>query len=115
MAKPVYHAYSEALAYEKQIEQLPDLPARPMLFDSDYPKGDLASEAQAKFQFQQRENEYQQRAALSGYLARPWEDCGAQTPQERELEQDRAAELRRYQFGLPDSPPGDPPRVGDRR
>ena len=103
------------LSYEQQMQDLPELPDRPILFDSDYPTGELASMGEAKFQMERQEREYQSRAALSGFLATPWANLGPQSPAERELELERQEDVRRYRNGLPDSPADMPPRVGDRR
>lgn len=115
MAKPnLVTQVVESLSVEEQLQDLPEYPTRPMLFDSDYPTGELASQAQAKFNLERSEREYQTRAAMSGYLAEPWGERGALSPAERELERERQEDVRRYRNGLPDSPEDMAPRVGDK-
>ncbi len=116
MAKPpVFAPVQDALTFEEQIQQLPDLPNRPFLLSSDYPTGELASAGEAKFQMQRDERVYQQRVELSGYLASPWANQGVQTPREIELELERNADVRGYHNGLPDSPEDMPPMAGGER
>src|SRR5262245_8166933 len=112
MAKPSSPAAAvlDGLTWEQQYQQLPEFPTRPMLFDSDMPKGELATMAQAKFQAERGEREYQLKKALSGHLARPYDSCGPQTPAERDAELELAEDCRRYVNGLPDSPEDMPVR-----
>ncbi len=112
---PVYATLQDMLSFEERIQALPDLPDRPFLLPGDYPGGELASEGEAKFQMQRAEREYQQRQELSGYLARPYDNCGPQSPAEQALEQERGEDVRRYHYGLPDSSPEDPPMAGGER
>jgi hypothetical protein len=114
MAKPSSPAAAilDGLTWEQQYQQLPEFPTRPMLFDSDMPKGELATMAQAKFQTERDERVYQLRMALSGHNAQPYVSCGAQAPAERDHERKLEQDARRYQNGLPDSPTDMPPKIG---
>lgn len=92
----------DALTWEQQLEQLPELPARAALFPSDYPTGDLASEGEAKFRTQLYERERDSRQALSGYLASPWGNRGPQTPAEKAQCLEEQEEYQRNSLGVPD-------------
>lgn len=114
MAKPSTPAavILDGLTWEQQYRELPEFPTRPMLFDSDMPRGELATMVEAKFHAERDERVYQLRQALSGHNAQPvyMQQCGPKTPAEREHELALAEDVRRYQNGLPDSSPDMPVR-----
>lgn len=93
----------DALTWEQQLEQLPELPARPVLYSSDYPTGDLASQAEAKFRTQLYERERDSRQALSGYLASPWSNRGPQSPAEKAACLEEQDEYRENSQGVTDA------------
>lgn len=93
----------DALSWEQQLEQLPELPARASLFPSDYPTGDLASLGEAKFRTQLYERERDSRQALSGYLACPWDSRAPQSPATKAACLEEQDEYRVNSQGLTDS------------
>lgn len=101
------------LTYEQQWESLPDLPARPVMYAEDFPAGELASMAQAKFQMQRSEQERDARLALSGHLAQPWAPLGPLSPQEEQAYLEECEEYREQRCGLPDSPTDMPSQYRD--
>lgn len=103
----------DGLTWEQQYQEIPEYPTRPMLFDSDLPSGELATMAEARFETERGEREYQLRMALSGSNARGYSRVdGPQSPAERAHERELAEDVRRYVNGLPDSPGDMPPKVG---
>jgi len=111
-------AYQEVLSYERQLEQLPDLPARPFLLQEDYPAGEVASMADAKFRTQLWERERDGRQFLSGYNSQPYGDhCYPESPAQAEARLEEAVEQRANMYGLPDSPEDMPAqsRAGQRQ
>lgn len=103
----------EALSYEEQLEAIPELPPRPVLYASDFPadSGDgLSSVAEAKYTLQRYEQERDSRQALSGYLANPYGCRGPLSPREERQQLEEAEEYRRNRYGLEDSPTDNPVR-----
>ena len=114
MAKGPVAAYQEVLSYERQLEQLPDLPSRPFVLQEDYPSGEVASMQDAKWRMQHWERERDARQFLSGYNASPWDDCCyPESPAQAEARLEEAAERRSNMYGLPDSPEDMPARYRD--
>jgi hypothetical protein len=116
-ADPVSEVF-DSLSYEQQIEQVPELPARPFLLAEDYPTGDgLAQRTQAVWELQQYERERDARQFLSGYNASPYANCGPESPQRAQARLDEDAEYREQRYGLPDSPEDMPAqaRPGERK
>lgn len=103
-------SYQEYLEWERKLEQLPDLPARPFLLPGDYPTGDVASAGQAKFEMQFYEQERDARQALSGHNAQPYAYCGPLSPAQAAQAEAEVAEYRVQRYGEPDSPPDMAPR-----
>lgn len=101
---PIYAPLLDGLSFEERIAQLPDLPERPFLLPGDYPTGELASEAEAKFQMQRGEREYQLRQSMSGSNANVYSNQGPMSPAEQALDLERQQDVRGYAYGLPDSP-----------
>jgi hypothetical protein len=120
MAKPnAVTPVLDLLTYQEQLEALPEIPPRAALYPSDFPSGDLASLAQAKFQTERWEREAELRAAQSGYLAGGYfgngDIRGPLTPQEQERDLECQADIRAHKLGLPDSAEDMPPMAGGER
>jgi len=106
--------WTDGLSYEEQLEAIPDLPARPVLYADDYPTGELASLAQSKYQMARWERERDAQQALSGYLT-SYATRGPTSPQEKARDAEEQAEYRENCYGLPDSPEDMLPMAGGER